>query len=235
MITITPDDAEAIRAFSPDAKVFVNEAAAEVATAVASSSAVNAEHIGGPPVFLFVANYRHPPNFRAASFLIREVMPLVRSRIPQAKLVLAGPHAPAELKALATDRDEFLGFVEDLTPVYQASTAVMLPVFTGTGMRIKAVEALGQGRPLIGTELGLRGLGKPSDDAFLVAETPEDFANAAVALAQDPDRRRRLGEAALEHVRENLSVERLMRDRERIWGNLVSAAGEKAAPEDDRS
>ena len=223
LITITPEDARDISAFAPESRIFVNEAASDAKAFGERFEEVSASLERGEPTFLFVANYRHPPNLRSAFFLIEKVMPLIRRQIPGARLELVGPHAPDSLQSQAQEGDLFLGFVEDLAAVYARAAAAMLPIFSGTGMRIKAVEALGHGCPLIGTELGMRGVGSPEREAFVLAESADQFAEVAVALVKNPKRLSRMGVAAADHVRQRLSADRLVQNRERIWQDVISS------------
>jgi len=87
-----------------------------------------------------------------------------------------------------------LGFVDDLAELYEKATAVIAPIFTGTGMRIKSVEARSHGWPLIGTALAMRGLESVTGKAFLIAQTPEQFAAAACRIAGDDDFAAKAGE-----------------------------------------
>ena len=176
------------------------------------------------PDFLFVANYRHPPNVLAAIFLAKKVMPLIRARISGATLSLVGPHAPAEVAELAGNGVRVLGFVDDLAESYEKATAVIAPIFTGTGMRIKSVEALSHGRPLVGTALAMRGFESVTGEAFLVAETPEEFAEAACRIAGDEDFSAKLGEAGRAYVTEKMSVSRLVEGREKVWTAVIEQA-----------
>ena len=151
-------------------------------------------------------------------------MPLIRARIPGATLSLVGPHAPAEVAELAGNGVRLLGFVDDLTEIYEVATAVMVPIFTGTGMRIKSVEALSHGRPVIGTSLAMRGFESATREAFVVAETPEEFSEAACRIAGGGDFAAKLGEAGRAYVTENLSVSRLVEGREKVWASVVEQA-----------
>jgi len=229
LVTITPEDARDIRMFSPGSRVYSNEAATEVRkkrtrSIVPFGPKSRASSDPSEPTFLYLANFRHPPNLRAAEFLLKEVMPRVRRQIPRAKLELVGPHAPESITALARAGDHFPGFVNDLEETFDRASFMFLPIFTGTGMRIKAVEALGYGCPIVGTELGLRGIGQPEREAFVIAERAEDFATVAIELAGDPERLNRMRKAALKHASGFLNVERLVRDRERIWWELAGEA-----------
>ena len=237
LVTITREDAGAILRHNAKAKVFVNEAGAVLPSSAPyksrlpelSDTSVGTGADGGlerraSPDFLFVANYRHPPNVLAAIFLAKKVMPLIRARIPGATLSLVGPHAPAEVAELAGNGVRLLGFVDDLTEIYEVATAVMVPIFTGTGMRIKSVEALSHGRPVIGTSLAMRGFESATREAFVVAETPEEFSEAACRIAGGGDFAAKLGEAGRAYVTENLSVSRLVEGREKVWASVVEQA-----------
>jgi glycosyltransferase involved in cell wall biosynthesis len=114
--------------------------------------------------------------------------------------------------------------VDDLSDVYLEATAALAPITMGTGMRIKAVEALGYGCPFIGTELALRGLEAAVGQAALRAEGPEEFANAAIQIASDLDFASRLGEAGRRYVEENLGVERLVDSRDAVWAAVLESS-----------
>ncbi len=227
LVTITPEDAQDIRTFSPESRVYANEAATEIRKKAARSVfpfGRKGARLCDPnePRFLYLANYRHPPNLRGASFLLKEVMPRIRREIPNARLELVGPHAPPAITGMAHELDHFAGFVQNLEEVFDRADLMFLPIFTGTGMRIKAVESLGHGCPIVGTELGLRGIGRPDREAFVLAETAEEFARAAVELARNPQRLAKMRDGALRHANGFLNVERLVRDRERIWQTVTN-------------
>jgi glycosyltransferase involved in cell wall biosynthesis len=227
LVTLAPSDAEAILRYNPQARVFVNEASADVYEPPVADVDEERPDEARPldePTFLFVANYRHPPNTRAALFLANEIMPLVRRRFPKARLQLVGPHPPGEIKALASEHVEVRGFVDDLSDVYLEATAALAPITMGTGMRIKAVEALSYGCPFIGTELALRGLEAAVGQAALRAEGPEEFANAAIQIASDLDFASRLGEAGRRYVEENLGLERLADSRDAVWAAVLESS-----------
>ena len=75
--------------------------------------------------------------------------------------------------------------MDDLTSVYQRADVVINPISIGTGLKIKNIEALGFGKPLVTTSVGAEGLESGSQLAFLVADTAQDFANAVIGILQD--------------------------------------------------
>src|SRR4051794_4284588 len=98
---------------------------------------------------LFVGNYLHPPNVEGALWLAREVWPLVRRLRPGARLTLAGRTPPPAIQALAAADVRVPGTVDDLRPLYARTSLVVAPIFWGSGVRIKILEALACGLPLV--------------------------------------------------------------------------------------
>lgn len=144
---------------------------------------------------LFVGNYLHPPNVDGALWLAREVWPLVRLAHPGARLTLAGRDPPAAIQALAAPDIHIPGAVADMRPLYAQATLVAAPIFWGSGVRIKLIEALACGLPVVTTALAAEGIDLRHAQSVLFAEQPAGFADAIVRLLADPVLRERLGAA----------------------------------------
>lgn len=113
------------------------------------------------PVILFVAGFAHPPNIDAARWLVREILPLVRARVPAVRLILAGSHPSAEVLALADGSAiTVTGNLSEagLAATYLNARASIVPLRAGAGVKGKVVEALQQGLPLITTSIGAEGI-----------------------------------------------------------------------------
>ena len=109
---------------------------------------------------LFVAGFAHPPNVDAARWLVDSIMPRVWERRPEARLSLVGSNPTAEVLALAGERVEVTGFVDDaeLQRRYAHARVAVVPLRYGAGVKSKVVEALQQGLPLVTTSVGAQGL-----------------------------------------------------------------------------
>lgn len=142
---------------------------------------------------LFVGNYLHPPNVEGAIWLARDVWPLVRQARPPAQLVLAGRDPPAEIRAFACSDIHVPGTVDDLHPLYRQASVVVAPIFWGSGIRIKLLEALACGLPVVTTALAAEGIALEDGRSALFAEHPQAFASAIVRLLDDPALSIRLG------------------------------------------
>ncbi|MGI9600839.1 MAG: glycosyltransferase [Acidimicrobiales bacterium] len=151
----------------------------------------------GPPTLLLVGRFTYQPNHEAARWLIDEVLPgLVRTH-PGVRLLLVGRHDGALDEFGDRDGVEILGFVDDLTPVWERASAMVAPIRSGTGTRLKIIESFARGVPVVSTSLGCDGLAVAHDRELLVADDPSRFADQCRRVLDDDDLRRRLRRAGL--------------------------------------
>ena len=156
-----------------------------------------------PDTMLFVGNFRHTPNIEGLNYFRQEILPLVRKARPQARLVVAGADAQESLRgSLAVDGVEFLGSVGDIRDVLLKYAVFVAPILSGSGIRVKILEAFACGIPVVSTTLGAEGLCGGDSGMALIADRPQRFAAAAVSLLSD---RRRSSDLAREARREVLS------------------------------
>lgn len=123
---------------------------------------------------LFVGSGAYAPYERGLAWLIGEVLPRVRSRMQVAFDVVGQP--PADPVAGAGIR--YWGRVPDVRPFYEACHAVVVPMFEGSGTRLKVLEAMAYGRPVVSTPRGVEGLPCRADEHFLLGADAQSFAAA---------------------------------------------------------
>ena len=149
------------------------------------------------PRVLFVGNYHHKPNVEAAFWLMEQVWPSVRSRVPAATLRLVGPGLDAGRRdALERLGAEVTGRVDDLVGAYRASMVFANPIRSGGGMRGKVLESFACGVPVVSTAIGLEGVAAEPGEHCERADEPERFADAIVRLLGDAPHRRALAQRA---------------------------------------
>ncbi len=142
-------------------------------------------------VFNGALTYR--ANYDAMCYFLREVYPLIRRQVPDVSLTITGAHAGVALDQLPLDDSVHLtGFVEDIRPQVASAAACLAPLRDGGGTRLKILEAMALGTPVVATSKGAEGLEAMADQEFLLADTPEAFAAATVRLLHDPALRQRL-------------------------------------------
>jgi glycosyltransferase involved in cell wall biosynthesis len=167
-----------------------------------------------PDSLLFVGNFRHPPNTQALDFFIEQVLPAVRSKCPAAHLTVIGAHAPPGLEnKLRRPGVTFLGPVEDIREPFSRHAVFVCPILSGSGVRVKLLEAFAAGIPVVSTRLGAEGLLEHGSEFLAVADTAEEFATAVVDLLADPAKARALAVMARSEVEQywdmNLVTRRL--------------------------
>lgn len=151
----------------------------------------------GPAGLLFVGNFHFHPNVEAIRDFIADVLPILRRDCPRPFVLrLVGRGAGGfEVDTASHPEIERHSDVPDLRSFYRDAAVVIAPIRSGGGTRIKIVEALSYGRPVVSTRLGAEGLEVTDGTDILLRDEPRDFAAACAALLADPDLRRRLGEA----------------------------------------
>jgi glycosyltransferase involved in cell wall biosynthesis len=156
-----------------------------------------------PPTMLYVGPLAWPPNASAARFLAVEVLPAVHRRLPDARLVIVGKDPSRELLAIAAadNRVHVAGKVPDVTPYFRDAHVMAVPLQAGGGTRLKILEALAAGLPVVSTPIGSEGI-DANDGEHLVVADRSVFAQAVVHLLLDPERGRQLAERARGLVRE---------------------------------
>jgi glycosyltransferase involved in cell wall biosynthesis len=170
---------------------------------------------------LFVGNYLHPPNVEGALWLAREVWPLVRRQRPGAQLTLAGRAPPPAIAALAAPGIRVPGDLDDLRPMYARSSLVAAPIFWGSGVRIKLLEALACGLPVVTTAVAAEGIDLHEGVSALFAEQPAEFAAAITRLLGDTALRARLGAAGRAVVERDYDAEQIGARLARLYAGML--------------
>ena len=157
------------------------------------------------PVVSFVALLSWGPNVEAAVWFAREVWPRVVEAVPGARLQLVGRNPAPAVQALAGPTVEVTGTVPDLAPWYQRTRVALAPLLTGGGSRMKILESLAVGRPVVATAIGAEGLEDLVGRGVVVADDPAAMAQEITALLTDPGRATELGLAGARAVGEDHS------------------------------
>src|SRR5581483_1396796 len=136
---------------------------------------------------LFVGFFRHDPNVEAVLWFAREVLPRVRARIPSASFRVVGAYPPAAVTELAGEIEglELAGMVPETASHYRRAAVFVAPILRGSGTRLKILEAMASGCPVVSTTIGAEGLGA-GDGEIRIADDPASFADAVCALLASP-------------------------------------------------
>jgi glycosyltransferase involved in cell wall biosynthesis len=131
---------------------------------------------------VFVGNFRHSPNVDAAEFIVEEIAPY----FSQIEFVIAGSFVPPALRR--TSNAVFPGYIADTRDLFcPPATIFVAPLFSGTGQRVKLLEAFAMGVPVITTSLGAAGFPVAHGKHVMIANTAEEFRASVTALLASPD------------------------------------------------
>lgn len=129
-----------------------------------------------------------PPNIDGMLWFINEIYPLVRQARPDSGLDVIGARPPQELVGLKGQVPglNVTGYVADVAPYLAQCGVFIVPLRAGGGMRVKILEALSRGLPVVTTALGCEGIAVEHGEHVLVADTPAEFAQAVLSVLGDP-------------------------------------------------
>ena len=162
----------------------------------------------GGGTLIFTATMSWAANVEGIHFLLDEVWPILLRARPGIRAVIIGRNPPASLSDKIASRGlnvTLTGFVDDIRPYVAAADVYVIPLWVGSGTRIKAFEAMAMGRPVVSTSLGIEGLAVTHDEHFVRADNTADFAGAILALLDDGARRARIADAARALMEEKFS------------------------------
>ncbi len=198
VVTMTDEDAAYLRSYASRANIRAIPIGID-AEEFRPPAAAAPEH---PIQIVFVGNFRHTPNVEAAEFLVGEIAPF----FPQTEFVIAGPHLPATVhKPLNA---VFPGYVADTRCLFHSPNAILAaPLFSGTGQRVKLLEAFAMGVPVVTTSLGAAGFPVVNRKHAMIANNATEFRTAVAELRASAELRSGLGREARQMILEHFTWE----------------------------
>jgi len=165
-----------------------------------------------------------PPNVDGISWFIKDIFPKVISKIPEAKLQIIGKEPPKKIQSLHNGKNIFvLGYVEDLREIYKHTGVFIVPIRIGSGIRIKIIETMSYGIPIVSTSIGCEGIGAKNGEHLLIADSEKDFANAVIRLLENHELREKMRTNGRKYVTENFSLDK----RTRMLNGSISGWGDR--------
>ena len=177
-----------------------------------------AEHI------VFVGSMDYGPNKGAVTRFTSQVLPLLLARRPNLLFTIVGRNPTEEIRSLAGPNVTVTGDVPDVRPYLSRASLMIVPLLIGGGTRLKIVEAMGMRCPVVSSTIGAEGLGLTHDRELLLADDTESFAQAVLALIDDPKRAAELADKANLYVKENLTWRHLAGNLVEIWRKVRASS-----------
>lgn len=151
----------------------------------------------GTPNILFTGTMYWPPNVDCVQHFCRDILPLIRIQIPECTFTIAGQRPVESVRRLADEPGvRITGYLEDDREVARQCGVFVVPLRSGSGVRVKILNAMAMGLPVVSTSVGAEGIDAVNGEHLIIADSPADFADAVVNLLKDADTAERLGESA---------------------------------------
>jgi sugar transferase (PEP-CTERM/EpsH1 system associated) len=206
--TVSKVEEEWVRKRAPDARVAI------VPNGVDTEYFTPAPPPRSPRTIVFTGLMNYPPNADAAAWFSGAILPSIVARHPEVRFLIVGDKPTPEVLALARQPQvEVTGRVPDVRPYLANCAAVVVPLRSGAGTRLKILEAMAMERPVVSTAQGAEGLKTTDGQNILIGDTPQALANHLCALVESSELRARLGTAGRRLVEETY-------DWKACFGNL---------------
>ncbi len=173
----------------------------------------------GVPTALFVGNFTWMQNTEAVEYLVEKVWPKVRGKVRKASLRIVGQAMPEAIKRLGSKEKgvEVVGYAEDIRQEYLKANVLLAPIFGPGGTRLKILEAMAAGTPVVSTSVGVEGLGVKNGREVVICNQPTEMAEAVVKVFRNERVAARLSSVAKNFVNKNYSWRNIARKLDRIY------------------
>jgi glycosyltransferase involved in cell wall biosynthesis len=169
----------------------------------------------------FLGSMEWMPNIQGLEWYLEKVWPSVIRKFPALTLHVAGKNMTAEMKNRKIEGVVFHGMVPDAVTFMNKHPIMIVPLLSGGGMRLKIVEAMALGRCVLSTATGAEGIDAKPNYEILLADTPEEFISKTEALVTNKISAGDIGDNARKLIQENYSWEKLVREIEKFYLELI--------------
>lgn len=171
---------------------------------------------------LFVGGMGVERNADAATWFAESIFPEVRLEHPSARFFIVGSNPLPKVKALDKEDDIVVtGTVPDVRPYYEQASVVVVPQRFGAGTKLKVLETMAVGRPLVSTSNGAQGIDIHPNEHFLLADDSQEFVSKICHLLKNPDQAKKLAENARIKAVQKYSWSRITRDLDELLRHLI--------------
>ena len=220
---------EGILTVSKEDKAALQEAAAQslettvIPIAIDTDEVVKVHRSAEADHILHIGTMFWPPNIDGILWFLREIFPLIRARRPKTTFDLVGAKPPPEITAYNGNGSgvNVTGYVVDPTPYYESTGVMIVPLRAGGGMRVKILNALAQGLPIVSTTLGYEGIDAEPNRHLLVADTAEAFAQATLDLLENKQLANELGHNGRQLIQSTYDYRAACRPLEALYQQAI--------------
>jgi GT2 family glycosyltransferase/glycosyltransferase involved in cell wall biosynthesis len=175
-----------------------------------------------PYTMLFLGSFRHLPNFAALDWFVHRVLPRILERRPEARLIVVGSDPPPpHVYGDFPNAIDVVGFVEDIRTVLERYAVFVCPILSGSGVRVKLLEAFASGMPAVSTRIGAEGLARQDGEFCFLADDPREFAERVLLLFDEPEKATAMAARARAEVVGNWDMAKITRSLYESYAEMV--------------
>ena len=176
-----------------------------------------------PYTIAFLGKMSYYVNVASVLWFYRQVFPIIRAEIPQARFKIVGRSPAKAIQKLAVDPSvEVTGTVADIRPHLRQATIAIGPMTSGSGIQNKLLEAMALGTPCVATSFAAQALGAKPGQEILVADEPQAFAQAVISLLQNPAQAEAIAFQARQYVEREHNWNAIGRQIDSIYHSLAA-------------
>lgn len=177
-------------------------------------------------ILVFTGHMSYEPNVDAVLYFCRQILPAIVAKVPGTHLLVVGMQPHPSVLALEHECPGIVtvtGEIADVRPYLAQSSVSIVPLRSGSGTRLKILEAMAMRRPVVSTAIGCEGLVAKNDRHLLIRDDPAEFAQAVINLLNDTGKWNQLANAGRELVEEHYGWNVLAGLMARTWQNLIES------------
>lgn len=162
----------------------------------------HAKNLEYPSVF-HIGSLEWAPNQEGLLWFVEKCWPKINAKYPELKFYIAGRKAPDWLiRRFNAPNIVFMGEVPDAYQFINSKAVMVVPLFSGSGMRIKIIEGMALGKPIVTTPIGTEGISTQSEKNIIIADSEQEFINGVERLINDKELFHAMGSNAIEYIQE---------------------------------
>ncbi|HUN07083.1 MAG TPA: glycosyltransferase [Aggregatilineales bacterium] len=176
------------------------------------------------PHIIHIGTMYWPANINAINWFLDAIYPLIKARLPEVRCTLIGARPPESIieRAKADPSLTVTGYVDDPLPYLQDASMMIVPLKAGGGMRVKILNALAQGIPMVTTTVGCEGIAVTPDKDILIADEPAAFAEASLRLLTDADLNQRISQNGRDMVMRRYDYREAVKPLDDVYAEIVA-------------
>jgi len=162
------------------------------------------------PLILFVSSLDWWPNKDGFWWFYKNVFPLVKAKIKNINFVVIGKNAALEMRNLMNEDKNLkvIGYVKNLEPYFRKTNVFIVPLRSGSGIRIKILKALSHGLPVVATRKGAEGVVKRNGQGLILTDNPQNFARTIMELINNEKKAQALSREGIDFMKKNYNPQK---------------------------